>query len=103
MPGPEHSFTSRIEQLQSENCRLAIELDVANGHMVKETRLKEMATAETTQLRAILQAAEMDKQSLHQKVQELQGMLDLLRHTTSNAVTEFLHRLRLEQSLPISG
>lgn len=103
MANPEHSFTSRIEQLQSENCKLTIKLDVANGRTMEETRLKEMATAETSRLRAIVQAAETDKQLLQQKVQKLQGMLDFLRHTTSNAVTEFLHRLRLDQSLPSSG
>ena len=102
MPNPEYSFTSRIEQLQLENDKLTIDLDLVNGRTMEETRLKEMVTAETTQLRAKVQAAETDKQLLQQEVQELQGTLDLLRHTTSNAVTEFLHRLRLDQSLPSS-
>ena len=102
MPTPEHSFTSRIEQLQLENDKLTIDLDLANGRTMEEKRLKEMVTAVTTRLRAKVQAAETDKQLLQQEVQELQGTLDLLRHTTSIAVTEFLHRLRLDQSLPSS-
>lgn len=103
MANPEHSFTSRIEQLQSENCKLTIKLDIANGRTMEETRLKEMATAETRRLRAIVQAAETDKQLLQKEVQKLQGTLDFWKHTTSESVTEFLHRLRLDLSLPISG
>lgn len=103
MQGPEHTFTSKVEQSQSQICKLTIDLDVANSRTREEARLKEMATAETTRLGVIVQAAETDKQMLQQEVLKLQSMLEFLRHTTSMAVTEFLHRLRLDQSLPSTG
>ncbi len=70
---------------------------------MKETELRETATVESTRSKAIAQAAEMDKQMLQEEVQELQGMLKLLRHTTSKSVKEFLNRLQLDLNLPTSG
>lgn len=68
-----------------------------------ESELKEIAIAERTRLKAIVQAAKSDKQLLQQEVHKLQGILDFLRHTTSNSVKEFLKRLMLDLSLPASG
>lgn len=103
MLGPETSFTSKIEQPQSENLKLTIELDVANGQAMKETELKEMAMVETTRLQAMSHAAEVDKQRLQQEVQKLQDMLEFLRHTTSKSVDDFLNQLKLDLNPPIGG
>ena len=100
MPEPETSFTSRIEQLQSENLKLTTDLDAAHRLTMKEIGLKDMATAEAARLKAIVQAAVMDKQTLQQEVQKLQSMLDFLRHTTSKTVNEFLKQLKLDLNLP---
>jgi len=79
---------------------LTADLDAANGLAIKETGLKDIAIAETTRLEAIVQAAEIDKQTLQQEVQKLQGILDFLRYTTLNSVKEFLKQLKLDLSLP---
>lgn len=102
--GEERSQLGRGPAAYSENQgELTIELDIANCRAVKEIELKEMATIETTRLKAIAQAAEMDKQLLQQEVQKLRGMLDFLRHTTSKSVDDFRNRLKLNLNLPTGG
>ncbi|KAL2037202.1 hypothetical protein N7G274_010065 [Stereocaulon virgatum] len=68
--------------------------------MGKETALEEMAAVEMTQCKAVVQAAETDKQVLQQEVQTLQCTLDLLRHTMSQSGDDFLNRIQLNLNLP---
>ena len=101
--GPEISFTSRIDQLRSENLRLIAERDAASSQAAKESELNETAVAENIRLREALQRVKTDEQMLRQHVQKLQGMLNLFRHTISRSVDNYLGGSQLDFRLPGSG
>jgi len=65
--------------------------------------LQALAEEEATRLKLIIQAAEMDKQTLQQEVQNLTGIVEYLRNTTVKSVDEFLNRLKLDLNLFTDG
>ncbi len=85
-----------IEQLNSDKLKMASDLESLNGEVKNATELKEMAEEEANRLRLAIQEAEMDKQMLQQTVQNLAGVVELLRTTTVKSVDEFLNRLKLD-------
>jgi len=85
-----------IEQLNSDKLKMASDLESLNGEVKNATELKEMAEEEANRLRLAIQEAEMDKQMLQQTVQNLAGVVELLRTTTIKSVDEFLNRLKLD-------
>jgi len=85
-----------IEQLNSDKLKMASDLESLNGEVKNATELKEMAEEEANRLRLAIQEAEMDKQMLQQTVQNLAGVVELLRATTVKSVDEFLNRLKLD-------
>ncbi len=85
-----------IEQLNSDKLKMASDLESLNGEVKNATELKEMAKEEANRLRLAIQEAQMDKQMLQQTVQNLAGVVELLRTTTVKSVDEFLNRLKLD-------
>ena len=85
-----------IEQLNSDKLKMASDLESVNGEVKNATELKEMAKEEANRLRLAIQEAQMDKQMLQQTVQNLAGVVELLRTTTVKSVDEFLNRLKLD-------
>ena len=75
---------------------MASDLESLNGEVKNATELKEMAEEEANRLRLAIQEAEMDKQMLQQTVQNLAGVVELLRITTVKSMEEFLNRLKLD-------
>ncbi len=65
--------------------------------------MQALAEEEATRLKLIIQAAEMDKQTLQQEVQNLTGIVEYLRNTTVKCVDEFLNRLKLDLNLFTDG
>ncbi len=85
-----------IEQLNSDKLKMASDLESLNGEVENATELKEMAEEEANRLRLAIQEAQMDMQMLQQTVQNLAGVVELLRTTTVKSVDEFLNRLKLD-------
>ena len=85
-----------IEQLKKDKVNLAAELNESNKQATRATELKELAEKETTHLKLITQAAEMDKQLLQQQVQNLTGTVEHFRNTTVKSVNEFISKLMLD-------
>lgn len=67
------------------------------------TELRELAEEEANRLQLAIQAAEIDKQMLRQTVQNLAGVVELLRITTVKSVDEFLNRLKLDLNCITNG
>ena len=86
----EIKFAARIDQLQSEIRRLTAELDVANGQVAEESKLKEIAVVEGTRLQESLRKAATDEQVLRQHIQKLQGKFDCFKRTISRSVDDCL-------------
>ena len=97
------SFTTIIEQLQSDKAQLTVELNNSNGQLKKVTDLRVQAEGEMTRLRSVVHAVAMDKQMLQQEVQNLSDMLEFLRQTTLTSADEFLNRLKLDLNPFTSG
>ncbi len=93
---PETSFTAVIERLNSDMHTMAAGINKSKEEVIKAIELKEMAEEETNRLRLVIQAAEIDKRRLQQDVQNLTGVVELLRITTVKSVDEFLSRLKLD-------
>lgn len=83
-----------IEQLKAEKLKMASDL---------ATELRELAEEEANRLQLAIQAAEIDKQMLRQTVQNLAGVVELLRITTVKSVDEFLNRLKLDLNCITNG
>jgi len=65
--------------------------------------LQALAEEEAIRLKLLIQAAEMDKQTLQQEVQNLTGVVEYLRKTTVKSVDEFLNGLKLDLNLFTGG
>jgi len=64
-----------IEQLKTDKLKMTAELDKLHDQVTKATELKQLAEEEAIQFKLIIQADEMDKQILQQKVQNLTGIV----------------------------
>ncbi len=85
-----------IEQLKADKLKLTTELNKSKDQATKATELKGLAEEEVNQLKLGMQTAEMDKQMLQQKVQNLTDMVEFLRRTTLESADKFLNRLKLD-------
>ncbi len=65
--------------------------------------MQALAEEEAIRLKLLIQAAEMDKQTLQQEVQNLTGVVEYLRKTTVKSVDEFLNGLKLDLNLFTGG
>jgi len=92
-----------IEQLMAEKLKMASDLELLNVEAEKATELRELAEEEANRLQLAIQAAEIDKQMLRQTVQNLAGVVELLRITTVKSVDEFLNRLKLDLNCITNG
>lgn len=82
---------------------MASDLELLNVEAEKATELRELAEEEANRLQLAIQAAEIDKQMLRQTVQNLAGVVELLRITTVKSVDEFLNRLKLDLNCITNG
>ena len=92
-----------IEQLKAEKLKMASDLGLLNVEAKKATERRELAEEEANRLQLAMQAAETDKQMLRQTVQNLAGVVELLRITTVKSVDEFLNRLKLDLNCITNG
>ncbi len=92
-----------IEHLRTDKCKLTAELNESNDQAMKAIELKELAEEEAVRLTSIIQAAEVDKQTLQQQVQNLTGMVEYFRNTTVQSVDKFIKRLKLDLNLFTGG
>jgi hypothetical protein len=76
------SFTTTIEDLQTDNAKLANGLNQWKDQVAKESKLKELAEDEVNRLKIRMQAAEMHNQQLQQEVQRLVLVADHFRSIT---------------------
>jgi len=88
-----------IEQLETEKSNLAAELKESSDRAKKATELTQLAEEEATQLKSILQAAEMEKQMLQQQVHNLTGLVEFVRATTAQSLEEYINRLKLDMNI----
>jgi hypothetical protein len=65
--------------------------------------VKELAEEKAIHLTPIIQAAEVDKQTLQQQVQNPTGMVEYFRKITANSVNKVLNRLKLDVNLSTGG
>lgn len=83
--------------------KLTAELNESNNQATKVTELKVLAEEEVTHLKFIIQASEIDKQTLQQQVQNLTGIVEYFRTTTVECVNELTNRLKLDLNLFTRG
>lgn len=88
-----------IKQLKMNKLKLTAKLNKLNDQITKTIELKELAEEEVTQLKSIMQAAEVNKQILQQQVQNLTGMVEYFKNTTVKSVDEFINKLKLDLNL----
>jgi len=79
--------------------KLTAKLNKSNDQITKTIELKELAEEEVTQLKSIMQAAEVNKQILQQQVQNLTSMVEYFKNTTVKSVDEFINKLKLDLNL----
>ena len=87
-----------IQKLKADKLKLTAELNESKDQAIKAIELKRLADEEVNRLKLGMQTAGMDKQMLQQKVQNLTGVMELLRSTTVTSMDEFLNRLKLDLS-----
>ena len=97
------TFTTVIEKLETEKHKLTAELQELQIQAAKAIKSKELAEDEATRLTSLIQAADIEKESLQQQVLSLTGIVEYLRNTMVNSVDEFISRFKLDLSLIRSG
>lgn len=93
---PQTSSTAVIERVKSDRLTLIAKINKSKNETIKATEVKRNAEEETIRLRLVVQAAEMDKQLVQQDIQNLPGVVELLRNKPVKSVDEFLNRLKLD-------
>ena len=102
-PNVNITFTTVIEKLETEKRKLTAKLQESQIQVAKAIESKELAEDEANWLTSLIQAADVEKQSLQQQVLSLTGMVECLRNTTVNSVDEFISRLKFNLNLIRSG